>query len=122
MSNQATIEAKLTRAAEWARWNGSITLAIVDRKIDAVHDELKAREPIDEMSAESWGRAWARQPRLRAREKLLYVRRFTLQVERDQRAYQAAQKAEREAKRADRKRYSVKPKQCPTCGFHTLAA
>lgn len=92
-----------------------IAITLVDRQIDAIRADLTRREAVDAMSAASWQKAWDRHPRLRAREKTLFMRRSLLVIERDRRAGIAARKAERAFR-------SEPPVACPTCGTLTYRA
>lgn len=101
-----------------------ISIAIVDRAIDAVTAELQRREGLsDSDDYIAWGNAWERNPRLSWRHKQLYARRGRLQVERDTRNEIAWRKAQRRKAAEERAAAAAaRPKQCPTCGQFSYAA
>jgi hypothetical protein len=88
----------------------------IDRAIDANHEELQQRigRRIRALPS-SWQKAWDAHPDLRERESALYRERSFAQQERDAKA------AKMVARKQVRQQLKSR-KQCPTCGFHTLAA
>jgi hypothetical protein len=52
----------------------------IDRDISLVRRDLRNREPIDQLSAESWQTAWDKHPDLRRRESTLFRERGIAQL------------------------------------------
>ena len=89
-----------------------MTIPEIDRAINANRKQLRNLERIDLLSAASWQDAWDRHPDLRAIDNELFRQRGNAQRERDEKAFKLAMRPRRHAR----------PKKCPTCGHHTLAA
>lgn len=87
----------------------------IDHEITAIHKVIRKLERIDLYSAASWQAAWDKHPELRERETELFRRRGFAQLERDEKAAKIALAAARKA------RYR-RPRKCPTCGQHSIAA
>jgi hypothetical protein len=102
--------AKTHRGLRWLSPQQQINQ--IDQEIDAVRRDLRQREVVDAMSAESWHRAWSRHSELQRCERILFHMRGLAQLKRDEAAQQQAMKAAR----------AVRLRKCPTCKQHTLAA
>lgn len=94
-------------------------IADIDRKITAVVAELLRLTGTKPRSSSGYQKAWDAHPALRREYNDLYCRRGAAQQARDAEDWKAAQIVARRERRVARK---AKPKKCPTCGFHTLAA
>lgn len=87
----------------------------IDKQLNALYRKLRSLEKISPNDAGSWQIAWNKHPDLLAQECELYRQRGIAQQERNTKASNAWAQQQRQ-KRAKR------PKKCPTCGCHTLAA
>lgn len=88
------------------------TISQIDQAIDAVTATMRGLEKIMPLSAAHWQSAWDRHPDLYASYCELYRQRGIAQEERDLKASRVRIK----------RIQTSRPKQCPTCGFHTLHA